>query len=184
MLKGLGNWRDCFSEAECLLLTAQLPSYPSSSSTSKQEPALIFCESPYWHHTANKSPSPPPNPQQPLFCSALFSSSWLSPFSAKSQIGGWGAFCGPNKRAKVVRTPLCEGGGGGAVTQTASLSGLGLYGPTGLGCSLATVTHGEWERARERGEGGAGRQGSMRTVGTLQRTDPLHMQVALGTVWD
>lgn len=57
-------------------------------------------------------------------------------------------FCGPNKRAKVVRTSLNEsvggwgkmvvvGGGGGAVTQTASLSGLGR--------SLATVTHGETE---------------------------------------
>lgn len=59
-------------------------------------------------------------------------------------------FCGPNKRAKVVRTPLYESAGRGAVTQTASLSSLGLHGPTGLGCSLATVTHGEREGARVR----------------------------------
>lgn len=60
-------------------------------------------------------------------------------------------FCGPNKRAKVVRTPLYESvGGGGAVTQTASLSSLGLHGPTGLGCSLATVTHGERESWSEK----------------------------------
>lgn len=56
-------------------------------------------------------------------------------------------FCGPNKRAKVVRTPLYESAGRGAVTQTASLSSPGLHGPTGLGCSLATVTHGEGEGA-------------------------------------
>lgn len=56
-------------------------------------------------------------------------------------------FCGPNKRAKVVRTLLYESAGRGAVTQTASLSSPGLHGPTGLGCSLATVTHGEGEGA-------------------------------------
>lgn len=52
-------------------------------------------------------------------------------------------FCGPNKRTKVVRTLLYESAGRGAVTQTASLSRLSLHGPTGLCCSLATVTHGE-----------------------------------------
>lgn len=91
---------------------------------------------------------PRPPPSNSLLCCALLG--LALPFSAKSQIGGWGVFCGPNKRAKVVRTPLYESVGGGAVTQTASLSGLGLHGPTGLGCSLATVTHGErepeWEK--------------------------------------
>lgn len=107
-------------------------------------------------HTQTLLPTHPP-PSNSLFCSALLSLALA--FSAKSQIGGWGVFCGPNKRAKVVRTPLYKsvwGGGGvgvesgvrrggGAVTQTASLSGLGLHGLTGLGCSLATVTHGESE---------------------------------------
>ena len=53
-------------------------------------------------------------------------------------------------------------GGRGAVTQTARLSGLSLHGPTGLGCSLATVTHGWGE-----GVGGFGesrfREDSLRT---------------------
>lgn len=53
----------------------------------------------------------PPSFQQPLLlCSALLSLALL--FSAESQIGGWGVFCGPNKRAKVVRTPLYESVGG------------------------------------------------------------------------
>lgn len=121
-----------------------------------------------------------PPPSSSLFCIAL--PSLALPFSAKSQIGGWGVFCGPNKRAKVVRTPLYKRVGGGAVTQTASLSGLGLHGPTGLGCSLATVTHGERELHWEKG--GVGRQGFIRTVAALQRTDPLHMKVALSGVRD
>lgn len=51
------------------------------------------------------------------------------------------------------------------MTQTASLSGLGLHGRTGLGCSLATVTHGEGERDWEKR--GVGGQGFIRTVGAL-----------------
>lgn len=48
----------------------------------------------------------PPPSKKSLCCSALLS--LALPFSAKSQIGGWEVFCGPNKRAKVVRTPLYE----------------------------------------------------------------------------
>lgn len=94
----------------------------------------------------------------------------------KKSLGGWGAFCGPNKGAKVVRTLLCDlvglwgcwrereregegrerGEGVQWPKQTASLStGLSLHGPTGLGCSLATVTHGESEPDRGR-EGSSG----------------------------
>lgn len=62
------------------------------------------------------------------------------------------------------------------MTQTASLSSPGLHGPTGLGCSLATVTHGEGEGAAVRKwgffGGWGGRQGFIRTVGALQRNDP------------
>lgn len=76
-------------------------------STSKQEPVLFLYVSSYWHHTANRSPSTSPLPRKKsLCCSALLS--LALPFSAKSQIGGWEVFCGPNKRAKVVRTPLYE----------------------------------------------------------------------------
>lgn len=56
------------------------------------------------------------NPLLQTASSALPCSSLLSlalPFSAQSQIGGWGTFCGPNKRAKVVRTPLYESVGRG-----------------------------------------------------------------------
>lgn len=86
---------------------------------------------------------PPPPTSKSLFCSTL--PSLVHSFSAKSQIGGWGVFCGLYKRTKVVRTLLYESVGRGAVTQTASLSSLSLHGPTGLCCSLATVTHGEGE---------------------------------------
>lgn len=51
------------------------------------------------------------------------------------------------------------------MTQTASLSGLGLHGRTGLGCSLATVTHGEGELDWEKR--GVGGQGFIRTVEAL-----------------
>lgn len=81
---------------------------------------------PSFHKQARTSSSPlcesilTPNCQQepihiPLPSNSLFYSGLLSlalPFSAKSQIGGWGVFCGPNKRAKVVRTPLYESVGG------------------------------------------------------------------------
>lgn len=97
-------------------------------------------------------------------------------------------FCGPNKRAKVVRTPLYESAGRGAVTQTASLSSPGLHGPTGLGCSLATVTHGEGEGAGVRkwfffGERRQ-RQGFIRTVGALHRNDPRHTKAGLSAMRD
>lgn len=73
-----------------------------------QETALLL-------HTDTTLPTgdhlcPPPTSKS-LFCSALLS--LVLPFSAKSQIGGWGVFCGPNKRAKVVRTLLYESVGGG-----------------------------------------------------------------------
>lgn len=75
------------------------------------------------------------------------------------------------------------------MTQTASLSSPGLHGPTGLGCSLATVTHGEGERAAVRKWvffwGGEGRrQGFIRTVGALQRTDPRHTKAGLSAMRD
>lgn len=102
---------------------------------SKQESALLLYESPYWHHTANRSPSthkpsyPPTHPpSNSLFCSALLSLALA--FSAKSQIGGWGVFCGPNKRAKVVRTPLYKsvwGGGGVGVESGVRRGGGGQW---------------------------------------------------------
>ena len=72
-----------------------------------QETALLL-------HTDTTLPTgdhlcPPPTSKS-LFCSALLS--LVLRFSAKSQIGGWGVFCGPNKRAKVVRTLLYESVGG------------------------------------------------------------------------
>lgn len=92
------------------------------------------CSIPLWRaHTDTTLPTRafPPPPTAP---------SQLPIFSKRNQSGGRGAFCGPNKRAKVVRTLLF--GDGGAVAQTARLSGLCSNEPTGLCCSLATVTHG------------------------------------------
>lgn len=61
---------------------------------------------------ANWSPSlVTPPPSKSLFCSTL--PSLVHSFSAKSQIGGWGVFCGLYKRTKVVRTLLYESVGRG-----------------------------------------------------------------------
>lgn len=68
-----------------------------------------LCESILTPH-CQQEPIYIPPPSNSLFCSPL--PSLALPFSAKSQIGGWGVFCGPNKRAKVVRTPLYESVGG------------------------------------------------------------------------
>jgi len=49
-----------------------------------------------------------------------------------------------------------EAGSRGVVTQTASLLGLSLHGPTVLCGSLATVTHGAVDSQREEGVPGLG----------------------------
>jgi len=85
-----------------------------------------------------KEPTPTPHCQLEPYPSPNCPSQFPI-FSKRNQSGGRAAFCGPNKRAKVVRTLLF--GDGGAVAQTARLSGLCSNEPTGLCCSLATVTH-------------------------------------------
>lgn len=86
----------------------------------------LFSLNPFFHKQAGTSSTPlcksiltPHCQQEPIHIpppsNSLFSSALLGlslPFSAKSQIGGWGVFCGPNKGAKVVRTPLYESVGG------------------------------------------------------------------------
>lgn len=81
------------------------PSFHKQARTS----STPLCESILTPH-CQQEPIHIPLPSNSLFCSALLS--LALPFSAKSQIGGWGVFCGPNKRAKVVRTPLYESVGG------------------------------------------------------------------------
>ncbi len=98
--------------------------------------APCLCEEPILTPNCQLEPVHPP-PTVP---------SQLPIFSKRNQSGGRGALCGPNKRAKIVRTPLFKDGG--AVAQTARLSGLCSNEPTGLCSSLATVTHGwgeSWE---------------------------------------
>lgn len=92
-----------FSQHRPLSLT---PSFRKQAGTSST-PLCEFILTPH----CQQEPIHNPPPSKSLFCSALLS--LALPFSAKSQIGGWGVFCGPNKRAKVVRTPLYESVGGG-----------------------------------------------------------------------
>lgn len=88
----------------------QLPHTLPPLSTSKQEPALLFYEESTLTPHCQQEPISTPPPSSNLLYSAL--SSLALSFSAESQIGGWGMFCGPNKRAKVVRTSLNESVGG------------------------------------------------------------------------
>lgn len=115
----------------------QLSRYQNSKSPLKNVCGRV------WHIAAQflcKEPIPTPHCQLEPVPPPPTAPSQLPIFSKRNQSGGRGAFCGPNKRAKVVRTLLFRDGG--AVAQTARLSGLCSNEPTGLCCSLATVTHG------------------------------------------
>lgn len=74
---------------------------------SSKKRGLLFHLSPYWHHIGNSRPSQAPS----LLLSASFAVAQIGRGflrRKKKSPGGWGAFSGPNKGAKVVRTLLCD----------------------------------------------------------------------------
>lgn len=121
---------------------------------------IVYFHSPFLHKQTGTRPSPlwqstlTPHCQQEPMVTPLYqtvSSALLYLLPAKSQIGGWEMFCGPNKRTKVVKTPLYKSVGGwllGVGRVWARRGQLVFQGPA---CSLATVTHGEAAPGRETG---------------------------------